>query len=67
MNGTIEQVAVMIYNEAYGDIDSKGHRSDKQGEIEDWLTDSDLDGGETLDELVEEWGDYIVSEELASE
>lgn len=63
----IEQVAAQIYSSAYGNVDSKGHRADKQGEIEDWLTDGDLDGDETLDELVEMWGNYVVAEELASE
>jgi hypothetical protein len=57
----IEQMAAKIYSEAYGSIDSKGHRADKQGEIEDWLADGDLDGDETVGELIEMWGDHIAN------
>ena len=61
----IEKTAYEIYRAAYGKFDDKNFRAEKQGEIEDWLNDGDLDGSETTAELIEMWGDYVAQADLA--
>lgn len=55
----IIELADRIYSEVYGDIDSKAHRSERMGEIEDWLADGDAVDTYTLPELVEMWHEYV--------
>ena len=55
----IIELADRIYSEVYGDIDSKAHRIERQGEIEDWLADGDAVDNFTMPELVEMWREYV--------
>ena len=52
---TTEEIAHHIYIEIFGDIDSKRIYGMKMAEIQDWLTDGDLDGSTSLFELTREW------------
>ena len=54
----LEKLAADIYNEVYGDIDSKQVHAEKQTEILDWLTDGNLDDDATLESLVADWREY---------
>ena len=61
MANTIAQLAEQIYREFYGRIDSKRFEPRKRGEIEDWLTEGDIEDM-TLTELKQEWADWDAEE-----
>jgi hypothetical protein len=58
----IIELADRIYSEVYGDTDSKAHRSERTGEIEDWLAEGDAVDTYTLPERVERWREYVADE-----
>ena len=57
----IQRIANEIYREFYGHIDSKRFEPRKTGEIEDWLTEGDIEDM-TLTELKQEWADWDAEE-----
>ena len=63
----IIELADRIYSEVYGDNDSKTIRSERMGEIEDWLAEGDAVDTYTLPELVEMWREYVADEEEAAD
>jgi hypothetical protein len=58
----IEQLAFDIYDEVYGHLDDKRHKSRRVGEIYDWLANGDPEG-RSLGDLVEEWREYTAEDE----
>ena len=58
----IEQLAFDIYDEVYGHLDDKRHKSRFITEIIDWLINGDLEG-RSLEDLVEEWREYTAEDE----
>jgi len=56
--GSLQEVAEMIYGQVYRDIDDKRFRQSKTSEIRDWLSDGDLSDRPSLESLVEDWKDY---------
>jgi hypothetical protein len=58
----IEQLAFDIYDEVYGHIDDKRHKTQYITEIYDWLANGDIDG-RSLGDLVEEWREYTAEDE----
>ncbi len=57
-----EQLAYEIYLRVYGDVDDKSFRARKQTEILDWLSNSDLDGTESIESIVADWLEYDAPE-----
>jgi len=58
----IEQLAFDIYDEVYGHLDDKRHKSQYVSEIYDWLANGDIEG-RSIEDLVEEWREYTAEDE----
>lgn len=58
----IEQLAFDIYDDVYGHLDDKRHKSRFITEIIDWLINGDLEG-RSLEDLAEEWREYTTTAE----
>lgn len=56
------ELAQRIYREIYGDIDSKSFKTDRVGEIEEWLDEGDGDYGDFA-ALVTDWREYNTDSE----
>jgi hypothetical protein len=59
----IDRLAFDIYDEVYGHLDDKRHKSRRVGEIYDWLANGDGGEGRSLADLVDEWREYTAEDE----
>lgn len=51
----VEQIALAIYRELYPSVDSKQHKQQTLGDIEEWLSMGDLDPDDTVGELAQQF------------
>lgn len=58
MKRTINGLAAAIYNNNFGHLDDKVFADQKTTEIADWLSNGDLHGDETIEQLTDEWREY---------